>query len=322
MGHHYRQLTQEERYQIGAMKGLGISQAEIARRLGRSASTVSRELGRNGGCKRYEAEAAQRKSDKRRRQARKYSKHTPALVAWVDARLREQWSPEQISGSMRAHGYSLVSHEWIYRHIARDQAQGGTLWRELRHRRKKYRKRYGSGKRSSRIPNRVGIEERPAEVDTRSRQGDWEGDTVVGPSTAALVTLVERKTGLVMIRRVTRATADLTAKATVSALSPWDPLTLTFDNGTEFAHHEKVAKQLKCKIYFARPYHSWERGTNENTNGLIRQYFRKGTDFSKVTDEEVQWVENKLNLRPRKRLGYQAPIELLARSQKQGQRCS
>lgn len=313
MGHLYEQLTQEERYQISALSALKESQAEIARQLGRSASTISRELRRNG-TERYDGHKAQRTSDLRRRQARKHHKRHPELTEWINARVRELWSPEQIAGSMAGSGHPLVSHEWIYRHLARDQAAGGALYLNLRHKRRKYRRRYGSGKRSSRIPNRVGIEHRPAVVEKRSRTGDWEGDTVVGSGTAALVTLVERRTGFIAIRKVERATAEMTAKAIISALGPLASLTktLTLDNGTEFTDHEKVAEELGCKIYFARPYHSWERGTNENANGLIRQYFPKGTDFSMITDEEIHHVENQLNTRPRKRLGFRAPIELLA----------
>lgn len=317
MGHHYRQLTQGERYQIEALVKTGTSLHGIARQLGRSVSTISRELGRNGAsARRYEAAKAQRASDKRRRTARKHHKRLPELIAWVEARLGEQWSPEQIAGSMKAYGYPLVSHEWIYQHVLRDKAAGGVLYKELRHRCRRYRKRYGSGPRRSRIPNRVGIEQRPAVVDERSRLGDWEGDTVVGKGLAALVTLVERKNGIVLLRKVPRATAQLTANAIVDALGPWNPLTVTFDNGTEFAQHERVAQELNCDIYFARPYHSWERGTNENANGLVRQYFPKGTDFSEISDAEIKTVQDKLNMRPRKRLGFQAPIELLAESQK------
>lgn len=314
MGHHYRQLTQEERYQISALMELEWPQAEIARKLGRDRSTISREVHRNRQGKRYQATTAQRMSDKRRREAAKDHKRIAPLIEWVEKRLAaDQWSPEQIAGSMASFGSSLVSHEWIYRHLERDRAKGGKLYLHLRHKRKKYRKRYGSGTRRGPIPNRRDIAERPQVVERRSRIGDWEGDSVVGPGPAALVTLVERKSGTTVIRKVERSTAELTAKAIVSALGPWlgQVKTLTLDNGSEFAHHTVVTEQLGCKVYFARPYHSWERGTNENTNGLIRQYFPKGTDFSKISKEQIQEVEDKLNLRPRKRLSYKAPIELM-----------
>lgn len=309
---HYRQLTQEERYQISALTQLGHTQRQIAQEVGRSPSTVSRELRRNKGIDGYQAETAQRVSDQRRQQAHKHHKRIPELIAWVEARLKDDWSPEQIAGSLKASDYPLVSHEWIYRHIERDKQAGGDLYKHLRHRCKRYRKRYGSQERRGQIIGRVGIEERPGIVDDRSRVGDWEGDTVRGKGRSALVTLVERKSLQVVIQKVKRATAEKTAAAIVSRLGAVAELvaTITFDNGKEFAYHGQIAEALGCDAYFARPYHSWERGTNENLNGLIRQYFPKGTDFDLVTDEEIAEVERKLNLRPRKRLGYQAPIEV------------
>ncbi len=286
---HYRQLTQEERYQLSALKELGQTQRQIAQALGRSPSTISRELRRNQGVDGYAAERAPRIADKRRREARKFHKRIPELITWVEERLRGDWSPEQIAGSARAMGYPVVSHEWIYRHIERDKAAGGERYKHLRYRRKRYRKRYGSQERRGRIIDRVGIEERPAVVDERSRLGDWEGDTVRGKGRTALVTLVERKSRQVVIQKVERATAEQTAAAITRRLGAVaeQVATITFDNGKEFAYHKQIAEALGCEAYFARPYHSWERGTNENMNGLIRQYFR-----------------------PRKRLGYRAPIEV------------
>jgi transposase, IS30 family len=309
---HYRQLAQEERYQIAALKDSGLSNAEIARRLSRSASTISRELMRNRGVKGYQAATAQRLSDKRRRTAYKADKRIPELIAWVTDRLQDKWSPEQIAGSAKAAGFDVISHEWIYQLVLRDKAAGGKLAEHLRHRQRRYRRRYGVQDRRGKIPNRVGIDERPAVVDERSRYGDWEGDSIVGKGSAALVTLLERKSGYVFIRKVARSTAALTCEAMVSMLSLVDRRqTVTLDNGSEFSHHEQVSAALDCQIYFARPYHSWERGANENVNGLIRQYFPKGTDFDGVADEQIQAVEQAINLRPRKRLGYKAPIEFI-----------
>lgn len=311
---HYRQLTQEERYQISALNELGYGPTAIGRRLERSPSTISRELKRNVGLKGYDGATAQRLSNKRRREASKSHKRIPELIDWIESRLREEeWSPEQIAGTLDTMGYPVVSHEWIYRHVEADKASGGQLYQHLRHRKKRYRKRYGSQDRRGRIINRVGIEERPKVVDRRNRIGDWEGDTIVGKGKSALVTLVERKSGHLLIRKVGSATAEQTATAITDALLVWKPSvkTVTFDNGKEFAYHGRIASDLSCKVYFARPYHSWERGTNENTNGLIRQYFPKGTNFDDVTEEEIQAVEDKLNLRPRKRLKYRAPIEVI-----------
>ena len=226
----------------------------------------------------------------------------------MEERLRGDWSPEQIADSARAMGYPVVSHEWI----ERDKVAGGELYKHLCHRRKRYRKRYGSQERRGRIIDRVGIEERSAVVDERSRLGDWEGDTVRGKGRSALVTLVERKSLQVVIQKVDRATAEQTAAAITKRLGAVaeQVATITFDNGKEFAYHKQIAEVLGCDVYFARPYYSWERGTNENMNGLIRQYFPKGTDFDQVTDEESAAVERKLNMRPRKQLGYRAPIEV------------
>jgi IS30 family transposase len=178
---------------------------------------------------------------------------------------------------------------------------------------RKTRRRYASKDRRGQIVGRIGIEQRPTVVDKRKRFGDWESDTVQGKGLAALVTVVERKTGLLKMRKVSRATAELTATAMMSALKGWVVRTNTSDNGKEFAHHHKISEALSCKCYFARPYHSWERGTNENTNGLIRQYFPKGTAFEEVTDEQIQAVEDKLNNRPRKRHGFKSPLEVLKR---------
>lgn len=309
---HYQQLTQEERYQIVTLKALGMSQAAIARELGRSASTVSRELRRNHSPGGYQAATAQRLSDTRRKTADKYNKRIPELIGWVSQRLEEKWSPEQIAGSAKAAGYPVVSHEWIYQLVLRDKAAGGELASHLRHRQRRYRRRYGVQDRRGKIPNRVGIEDRPLVVDARSRFGDWEGDSIVGRGQAALVTLLERKSGLVFIRKVARSTAALTCDALKSMLSVVDCRhTVTLDNGREFSHHEQVSSSLGCAIYFARPYHSWERGANENVNGLVRQYFPKGTNFDTVGDEQIKAVEQAINSRPRKRLGYKAPIEFI-----------
>lgn len=309
---HYRQLTQEERYQISAMLELGIKQEQIALKLNRPASTISRELGRNTGLNGYDAKTAQRLSDNRRRAARKANKRDPEIINWIEARIQEDWSPEQISGSMKEMEFPLVSHEWIYQHIIRDKAAGGQLYLHLRHKRGRYRRRYGKQDRRGKIVGRVGIEERPPIVDARERFGDWEGDSVVGSTLSSLVTLLERKSGIVMIRKVARSTAKLTSDAMIEMLGIFDNLhTVTVDNGKEFAHHKAVTDTTGCPVYFARPYHSWERGANENVNGLIRQYFPKGTNFDLVTDKQIQEVQDQLNLRPRKRLGFKAPIEFV-----------
>ena len=310
----FRQLTIEERYQIQIYNALGFSLRSIATRLKRAASTISREMARNvdSTCCRYRAELAQARTDKRRRMADKSRITDERIIRLIEQRLTEhQWSPEQIVGYLGQHGYKLVSHEWIYQYVLKDKVQGGELYKHLRHKVGKYRRRYGKQDKRGQIVGRIGIDQRPAIVEKRVRFGDWESDTIQGKGLASLVTVVERKTGLTRIRKVARATAELTANAMVEALSCFVVKTNTSDNGREFAHHHKVSEALNCKFYFAQPYHSWERGTNENTNGLIRQYFPKGTAFEKVSDDEIQRVEDKLNTRPRKRLGFKSPYEIL-----------
>lgn len=255
---------------------------------------------------------AQDKADDRRKNADKQRITDAWLIEQVHYYLTQyQWSPEQISGYLARMHSVTVSHEWIYQYLLRDKAQGGELYKHLRHKVRKTRRRYGSQDRRGRIIGRVGIEQRPDVVDTRQRLGDWEADSVQGKRLATLVTLVERKTGLSRIRKVMRSTAELTASAMIDAFSGMVVKSTTSDNGKEFSHHHKVSQAMDCSFFFARPYHSWERGTNENTNGLIRQYFPKGTAFEDVTDEEIQRVEDKLNHRPRKRHGFQSPLEML-----------
>jgi len=236
------------------------------------------------------------------------------MITAVADRLREEWSPEQISGFMAPLRGMNVSHQWIYSLVWDDKALGGGLWQCLRQpkRRSKYRanaKSAGLGK----IPNRVGIEHRPAEVDGRLTIGHWEGDTVLkGHKQSGLVTLVERRSGYLLAARLPSITAELTQKAMIRLLTPRRGAvqTITLDNGSEFANHEAVAKALTADTYFCDPYCSGQRGTNENTNGLIRQYFPKGTDFRQVTDAELRAVVKKLNDRPRKRLGYRTPAQV------------
>ena len=205
-----------------------------------------------------------------------------------------------------------ISHEWIYQYIYQDKLYGGTLHQHLRCK-KKRRKRYGSYDRRGQIINRVSIDERPAIVDKRKRIGDWELDTVIGKAhKQAIVTITERKTRLSLIRKVKFKTAENVADAIIELLGPMKKWvkTLTADNGKEFAFHERIAKALNAKFYFAHPYSSWERGLNENTNGLIRQYLPKKTDFKKVTQKQIDNVMEKLNNRPRKCLGFKTPNQV------------
>ena len=307
----YTQLTQEERYQIYALKKAGHSQAEIATLLGRDKSTISRELRRNQGLKGYRPQQAHNLALERC-----HSKAQPRIgeQVWhqVETLIREEWSPEQIAGRIAMEQGVSISHEWIYQYIYADQRSGGDLYRYLRCQ-KVRRKRYGAHDRRGCIPNQVSIDERPAIVDSKRRFGDWEGDTVIGMGhRGALVTLVERKSLYTVIRGVPRKTASAVRDAVVDGLTPYIDWvhTITYDNGREFADHEGMARDLDARIYFAHPYASWERGLNENTNGLIRQYFPKGRDLTTVTKHEIEQAMDKLNHRPRKSLGYRTPYEV------------
>lgn len=307
----YAQLTQEERYQIYALTKAGHSQTEIARILGRSKSTMGRELSRNKGLRGYRPRQAHQWA-----MARRAAKHHRRLgeATWqrVERLLREDWSPEQISLWLRQEEGIYINHEWIYRHILRDKQAGGDLYRHLRCR-KTRRKRYGSYDRRGQIPNRVTIDERPAVVESRRRIGDWEVDTIIGKGrSGALVSLTERHSRLTLLARAANKTAQAVRKAILEQLEPLadQVLTLTADNGKEFAQHDDIAQALEAAFYFAHPYASWERGTNENANGLVRQYFPKDRDFSTITDEEIQTVMDKLNNRPRKCLGMRTPNQV------------
>lgn len=310
----YKQLTENERYQIYIMNKAGHSQKDIALCLNRSPSTISRERRRNQGLRGYRPGQAQRRSDERRRDARKARKMTTEVKGWVTRLIEQELSPQQVVDYLRRHSKAFLHHETVYQFIYADKAKGGKLYRHLRVASKPYRKRYGSYDSRGKIKNRVGIDERPAVVDRRNRVGDWEGDTVMGlRRKSALLTMVERKTLYTVIARLTGKQADLLAKATINSMGHLkDKIkTITLDNGLEFAKHEEIARDLQADIYFAHPYCSWERGINENTNGLIRQYFPKGTDFTKVTDEEIMFVMNRLNNRPRATRGGCSPNELL-----------
>jgi len=306
----YKQLNQAQRYQIEILKKAGKSQKEMAELLSVSESTISRELKRNRGKKGYRPKQAQIKADNRKKQAVKALKMTPDLILLIEARIRLDWSPEQVSGQLEAELGILISHERIYQHIWTDKRHGGTLYTHLRQCHKKRKKNYGSKDKRGQIRNRVSIDERPAIVAEKARIGDWEIDTVIGQNhQGALVTIVDRVSKFTLIKKVDSKHAEVVTAATISLLQPYlnKTLTITADNGKEFAGHETIKEQLNANMYFAHPYCSWERGLNENTNGLIRQYFTKGSSFENITDDEVEAVMNKLNHRPRKTLKFKTP---------------
>lgn len=302
----YQQLTEGERYQISTLRAEHYSPTQIALKLGVHRSTVYRELARNATKTGYQPDVAQALSHQRRRRQHKYRINEVTLLL-VHLGLENEWSPEQISGVGRMIGCP-VSHEWIYQHIARDKAAGGVLYHCLRQGHKRYRRR--SSTRRSPIKDAISIEQRPAIVETRERLGDWEADTVLGKQgTGALVTLAERKSRLYLVRRVDSKRSGVVKDAIIDMLRPYKAAvhTITFDNGGEFAEHRAIAEQLGATAYFAHPYSSWERGLNENCNGLLRQYIRKGTDLTTVSDKAVAQAVAKLNSRPRKCLGFRPP---------------
>lgn len=309
----YYQLTENERYQIYALKKAGLNQQAIARQLRRSAATISREIRRNGGQRGYRPKQAQAFCEYRKRQAYKAKKITPTVRDDIKHLLRQQLSPQQVVGYLRRSRGISLHHETVYRLIYADKAAGGDLYTHLRVASKPYRKRYGTYDRRGKIPNRRGIEERPAVVAQRSRIGDWEGDTIIGKGRrSALLTLVERKTLYTVIIKLNGKHADALAQAANDGMKFLKDRvhTITFDNGLEFSAHEKIATALDADIYFATPYCSWERGCNENMNGLIRQYFPKGMDLSAVTEEDIQQVMTRLNNRPRATRNFKSPNEL------------
>jgi IS30 family transposase len=295
-----------------------MSKRMIARELGLHHSIVCREIKRNSVRGKYKPEAANKKAKKRMQTARAVPRrlHGTLLNRVVEC-LQEEWSPQQISGRLRQEGLR-ISHEAIYQMVWQDKADGGSLYLHLRHCGKKYNKRAGKTSGRGLIPHRVDIAERPAIVETKTRVGDWEADTVIGADhKGALVTLVERATKMTLIQKVATTSKELVTKAILNMLHGLKNTvhTLTFDNGKEFADHVKIAEMLEARTYFAKPYHSWERGLNEHTNGLIRQYLPKGTNFLQVSHKKVALVQKKINTRPRNVLLFKTPNEVFYSSQ-------
>jgi IS30 family transposase len=307
----YKHLSQAERYQIHALMKAGHDQSQIAKVLERNKSTISRELSRNTGSRGYRPKQACEMSADRAQNSRNASTVAPWVKEQANALLRVQWSPEQIASQLP------ISHETVYQHVYADKAQGGTLWKNLRCQKQK-RKRYAGGReRRGQIPNRRPLSDRPLHIEARKQVGHWECDTVIGANhKGAVVTMVERKSGYAVMAKVTNKTSALVSSAIVGKLQPLAARvkTLTFDNGKEFAGHAYIDEQLQSTAYFARPFASWERGSNENLNGLLRQYVPKKRAMSTVSDEEIRMIQNRLNNRPRKRLGFKTPAEVFHQS--------
>ena len=305
-------LTREQRYQISALLQAGHSQKEIAEIVGKDKSVISRELKRNRGRHGYHAGLAQEMADERKERLRRPRKFTDVVRKRVLRDLcREQYSPKQIVGLARLEGREMVSHTRIYQFIRADKENGGKLYTHLRHK-LKHRKRPVGGRCG--IKDRVSIEERPAVVDKRSRFGDWEIDTIVGKNgKGAIVTLTERKTGFLLMEKLPLGKdAKGLAETVVRMLLPYKRWvhTITSDNGTEFAEHKMIAKKLEAQFFFCHPYSSWERGLNEHTNGLVRQYIPKGESFEKYDNLYIKNVQYKINNRPREKLNFDCPKRL------------
>ena len=317
----YKHLTYAQRCQIPALLKRKIPKGIIAHDLGIHRSTLTREINRNSGLRGYRHKQAQRKSDKRRALAcsRSSLKMTPDLIVAVRFVLEnEQWSPDQISGSFKRNKIANISAQTIYRHIWSDKRSGGKLYENLRHRGKKYNKRGAKNAGRGLIPGRVDIEQRPDIVEEKERLGDWEIDTIIGKNhIGAIVSLVDRASKYTRVHLVPNKKAAAVSAAIVSELKDLKGKThtLTADNGKEFARHAEISKALGADIYFAKPYASWQRGLNEHTNGLIRQYFPKKTQFDKITQQDVKMVEMLLNTRPRRILNFKTPAEVFYEDQ-------
>ncbi|WP_050418084.1 IS30 family transposase [Azoarcus sp. CIB] len=313
--HKYHQLTQEERYSMTALMRSGCSQAEISRELGRSPSTISRELQRNATRHdgNYRAQKAQQYAAARRRRSRRTSWFSAEQMQQVEQLLKRKWSPEQISASVKAEGVWTISHETIYRHILKDKKAGGTLYRHTRIMPKQRRKRYNSKDSRGVLAGKRHITERERAIEQRLTVGHWEGDTVIGQDKHhCILTLLERKSGYAIIKKLTaRTAAQVTTAATLAITEHAAKFhTLTLDNGTEFHDYKTLEARFPLLCYFATPYHSWERGSNENLNGLIRQYIPKGVCMKNLTQHECDQIAHELNIRPRKRHGFKTPLEI------------
>jgi len=310
----YHRLSTEERYAIAAMRQQKLGVTEMAKQLGRHRSTLYREVKRNQSAHdgRYRASHSVEKASGRQRRSRRNWLYGPAEFGPIETLLRQRLSPAQIVGRRTLEGQAVMSHETIYRWIWTDKRCGGTLWSHLRGARKQRRKRYGQYDSRGRLAGKKPIEQRPVVVAARGRIGDWEMDTVHGCGNACVVTVVERKTGLLRMGPISRATKELTRDRTVQVLwADRDRVkTITADNGTEFHSYLELEAILGTQVYFATPHHAWERGTNENTNGLIRQYLPKGTNLSGLTQRQCDHIAEQLNNRPRLRLGFKTPNEV------------
>src|SRR5690554_918641 len=311
-------LTKEQRYTIDSMLQNGYTQKDIGQVINKDKSVVSREISRNSDKRsgQYKSDLAHRKCLKRQDYKYKPRTFTPEVEKHIRDKLRLKYSPEQIAGAAKMNGDKCVSHERIYQFIWKDKRQKGLLYLDLRNRGRRYKKRSVVHDNRGTIPNRVDISQRPPEVELRERFGDLEIDLIIGKDhKGAILTINERATGMARLRKLEGKDAEQLALAAIDCLEDWKPFlkTITSDNGKEFACHQMVAKDLNIDFFFAKPYASWQRGSNENYNRLVRQYIPKKVDFNYVTHEYVNYVEQQINNRPRKRFGYLSPNQIFSR---------
>jgi IS30 family transposase len=312
----YHQITSDERYRLSALRTQGCSNPEIARQLRRHRSTIWREVRRNKtrADGRYRAAKAEEYANGRRVRSRSHPRFSAGQLRRVWRLIRSRWSPEQVSGFLQCTGRLRISHETIYRYIWKDKRRGGHLHGYLRCAIKQRRKRHGSYDRRGRLTGKRMIHERPAEVETRKVPGHWEIDTVLGKgSRHCIVSLVERRSGYLQIGKLCARNVKQTVSRTIRLIRRLTGRfkTITADNGTEFHGYKRIETATGVPFYFANPHHSWERGTNENTNGLIRQYLPKGVSMTRLTQVQCNAIARELNNRPRKRHGYRTPKEIL-----------
>ena len=311
----YKHISKEQRYQISALLKAGVKIRSIAEQLNLHRSTLYRELKRNSQPRgSYAAYLANQYSEIRKERFSKFRKLNHKMISFIKDKLEnEQWSPEQIKGYYKRENIQMVSHERIYQFIYKDKANGGKLYKHLRTGNKKYKKRYGKNKnRRVIIKNKVSIDQRPSVINNKERFGDWEIDTIVGKNHKGAIVIAERKSNFILMRKLKTKSAKQLAKKTILLLAPYKDLvhSITSDNGTEFAEHEYIAKKLDAKFYFAHPYSSWERGLNEYSNKLIRQYIPKKSDFNNFSVKYINEINLKLNNRPRKLLNFVSPNDL------------
>ncbi|NOQ88732.1 MAG: IS30 family transposase [Gammaproteobacteria bacterium] len=310
----YRQLTSGERYTISTLKRQGFTVSEIAYEIGRHRSTIYRELKRNS-CNdgRYRVFKASSRTRGRRSQTRRNQQFSKDDFKIVNKYLRMKWSPDQISNTLCDEGILDISHETIYKHIWLDLYNGGNLYTHLRQSQKKRRKRYNAYDSRGMLAGKRHITQRPQVATSRKRIGDWEIDLVMGRSDKdCILTLVDRKSGFTKIYKLKNKTKKETNKKLLKLMSSLDTKikTITADNGTEFHGYKEIEEKTGVKFYFCTPYHSWERGTNENTNGLIRQYLPKGESMASLTQRKCNKIAHELNTRPRKRHNYKTPLSI------------